>query len=142
MWDWLTFDDLMQIAATLYRVPVETLEERVCIFRAQSSLAAPFVRVDGVLFHRDPVERAVICALRVIRTRPFPGDRNTEVGFWCMREMLLRSQYVWLLPEEDAEEIEEVLKQVEAGTMSDTAFRRWVRDRVKLGTGLEDAPTA
>ena len=142
MWDRLTFGDLMQIAATLYEVPVEILEQRVCIFRAQMSLAAPFIRIHGALFHRDPVERAVICAMRVIQSRPFPGDRNTEVGFWCMREMLLRSHYVWLRPTEDAEEIEEVLRQVEARTMSDADFLRWVRERVELGTGLDGGPTA
>lgn len=139
--DWLSFDDLMQIAATLYEAPRETLERRVCIYRAQVSLAAPFIRVWGALLHEDPVERAVICALRFIRTRPFPGDRNTEVAFWCMREMLVRSHYVWLRPTEDAEEIEEVLRQVEAGTKSGAEFLRWVRGRVELSTGLADEPT-
>jgi len=142
VWDWLSFGDLMEIAATVYRVPVETLQREVCIFRAQASLAAPFIRVRGVLLHPDPVERAVICALRMIRTRPFPGRPNTKAGFWCMREMLLRSHYTWLRPSEDAEEIEEALKRVEARTMSDLEFLSWVRERVELGTGLEDAPTA
>jgi hypothetical protein len=142
VWDWLSFGDLMQIAAEIYQRPVESLEERVCIFRAQSALAAPFIRIQGALFHSDPVERAVICALRVIRTRPFPDGRNTAIGFWCMREMLLRSHYIWLRPDEDAEEIEEVMRRVEARTMSDPEFLRWVRERVELGTGLEGAATA
>jgi len=142
MWDWLSFDDLMQIAETVYGVPAEILEGQVCIFRAQASLAAPFIRVRGVLLHPDPVERAVICALRMIRTRPFPGRRNTVAGFWCMREMLVRSHYLWLRPGEDAKEIDRVLRQVEARAKSDAEFLRWVQDRVELGTGLDDGPTA
>lgn len=135
MEDWLSFDDLMQIAEALFDTPACIFEETVCVFRAQSALAAPFIRIHGSLFHRDPVERAVICALRMIRTQPFLAG-NTKIGFSCMREMLVRSHYVWLRPSEDAEEIAETLERVEAKAMSDAAFLDWVRERVKLGTGL------
>lgn len=137
----LSFDDLMEIAEIALEAPAEVLEETVCIFRANSALAAPFVRVFGVDVFRDPVERAVICALRLIRWRPFLAG-NTEVAAWCMREMLLRSHYLWMQPDEDAEEMMNRLNRVDAGTMSFAALLEWVRERVELGTGLEDEPTA
>lgn len=139
--DRLDFDDLMAIAETALEVPAEILERTVCIFRAQLALAAPFVRFFGVDVHPDPVERAAICALKLIRWRPFLAG-NTEVAAWCMREMLLRSHYIWLRPEEDAEELMKMLKRLEGRTISDAAFLRWLRRRVKPGTGLGDELTA
>lgn len=140
MEDRLSFDDLIEIAETALEVPGEILEKTVCVFRAQSALSAPFVRFFGIDVHQDPVERAVVCALQLVRRRPFLAG-NTKVAAWCMREMLLRSHYIWLRPEEDAEGIMEMLNRVEARTMSDLAFHRWVRRRVKPGTGLDDRPT-
>lgn len=139
--DWLSFNDLVQIAANALKVPSETLEETVCIFRAQSALAAPFVRIFGIDVFRDPVERAVVCALRIIRWRPFLVG-NTEVAAWCLREMLLRSHYIWRRPDEDAEEIMEMLNRVDAKTMNFAELLEWVGERVELGTGLEDGPMA
>lgn len=139
--DWLDFDDLMEIAEAALGVPSEILEATVCIFRAQAALGAPFMRIFGVEIYEDPVERAVVCALQLIRWQPFLAG-NTEVAAWCMREMLLRSHYLWLRPEQDAEEIMELLKRVEARTITDAAVLRSVRRRVKLGTGLGDDPTA
>jgi hypothetical protein len=139
--DRLSFDDLMGIAATALKLPAEELEKTVCVFRAQAALAAPFTRVFGVDVYNDPVERAVICALLMIRWHPFLSG-NTEVAAWCMREMLVRSHYIWPRPDEAPDEIMRMLERVEAGTISDAVVLRGVRRRVRLGTGLEDPPTA
>lgn len=129
MRDWLSFNDLMLIAEALLGVPSEILEEQVCIFRAQASLSAPFVRIRGVLFHRDPVERAAICARQLIRTRPFLSG-NREIGYECMREMLVRSGYRWSRQMEDANDVRGTLERLETGEMTGTEFVRWVRLRV------------
>jgi hypothetical protein len=139
--DRLSFDDLIEIAATALDVPPELLEETVCVFRAQAALAAPFIRVFGNDVYDDPVERAVICALLLIRWQPFLAG-NTEVAAWCLREMLVRSHYIWLRPDEDAEEILRMLERVEAKTISDAVVLRAVRRRVRLSTGLEDGAKA
>jgi hypothetical protein len=139
--DQLSFDDLMEIASLALETPAELLKNTVCIFRAQAALAAPFVRSFGVDVYKDPVERAVICALLLIRWQPFLTG-NTEVAAWCLREMLVRSHYIWLHPHEDVEEIMELLKRVEAGSISQAAVLRSVRRRVRPSTGLGDGPTA
>ena len=137
--DQLSFDDLMEIAANALQVPIELLEATVCIFRAQAALAAPFVRAAGLDVYEDPVERAVICALLMIRWHPFLAG-NADVAAWCLREMLVRSHYIWLRPDEDAEAIMELLERVEAGSISQAAVLRSVRRRVRLSTGLGDRP--
>jgi hypothetical protein len=139
--DLLTFDDLMEVAENALDVPAEILRKTVCVFRAQAALAAPFIRVFGRDIYDDPVERAVICALLMIRWQPFLAG-NVEVAAWCLREMLVRSHYIWIRPEEATEAIMKMLERVEAGTMSDAVVLRAVRRRVRLGTGLENAPTA
>jgi prophage maintenance system killer protein len=139
--DRLSFEDLMKIAAGVLGLPTGVLEGTVCIFRAESSLAAPFARAYGVDLHPDPVERAVICALRVIRSRPFL-EGNTEIAYACMRLMLWRSNYLWLRQSDDADETAETLKQLEKGPLNQRAFLRWVREGVRKRTGLEDGPTA
>jgi hypothetical protein len=54
--------------------------------------------------------------------------------------MLVRSHYIWLRPDEDAEAIMELLERVEAGSISQAAVLRSVRRRVRLSTGLGDRP--
>jgi hypothetical protein len=139
--DQLSFDDLMEIAANALQVRIELLQATVCVFRAQAALGAPFVRVYGKDVFKDPVKRAVICALLMIRWHPFLAG-NTEVAAWCLREMLVRSHFIWLRPEEDAEAIMELLERVEAETISDAVVLRAVRRRVRLSTGLGDGSMA
>jgi len=136
--DQLSFDDLMEIAPLALGTPAELLKKTVCIFRAQAALAAPFVRSFGFDVYEDPVERAVICALLMIRWRPFLAG-NTEIAAWCLREMLVRSHYIWLQPDEDAEAIMRMLERVEAETISQAVVLKGVRCRVRLSTGLDDA---
>lgn len=126
----LSFEHFLLIAEAVLQVPCDELERAVCGFRAQSALAAPFTRILGVYLFPDPADRAAICALRLIRSRPLPFG-NKQVGYECMREMLLLSGLVWSRPEEDAEEVAETLKGVEAGTIGGTEFLAWVRSRVR-----------
>lgn len=139
--DQLSFDELMEIAPLVLEVPAEFLERTVCVFRAQAALAAPFVRTFGLDVYEDPVERAVICAVLMIRWHPFLAG-NTEVAAWCLREMLVRSHYIWLHPDEDAEAIMGMLEKVEAETIAYATVLRAVRRRVRLSTGLDDGLTA
>ena len=131
----LSFEELLLIAEAVLEMPYEELEQMVCIFRAESSLAAPFARVCGVALHPDPVEQAAICAMRLIRSRPFPVG-NRAIGYECMREMLVRSGYRWSRPMEDAEEISETLKRLDTGEVSEEEFVSWVRSRAKLSEHL------
>jgi hypothetical protein len=139
--DQLSFDELMEIAENALELPAELLRATVCIFRAQAALAAPFVRVSGRDVFEDPVKRAVICALLMIQWHPFLAG-NTDVAAWCLREMIVRSHYIWLRPDEDAEAIMELLERVEAGTISQAAVLRSVRRRVRPSTGLGNGSMA
>ena len=126
----LTFEHFLLIAEAVLRFPYDELEGAVCVFRAQSALAAPFTRIHGTFLYPDPIDQAAICALRLIRSRPLPFG-NKRVGYECMREMLLLSGLVWSRPEEEAEEVVGTLKSVEAGTVAEAEFLAWVRSRVR-----------
>lgn len=126
----LRFEHFLLIAEAVLRIPYDELEQAVCVFRAQSSLAAPFARFEGTYLYCDPVDQAAICALRLIRSRPLPMG-NKRVAYECMREMLLLSGCRWSRPEEDAEEVEATLRGVEAGTIGEDGFLAWVRSRVR-----------
>lgn len=128
MQDRLSLRDLLLIAEETLGAPYDELEKTVCVFRAAISLAAPFARIYGADLHPDPVERAAICALRLIRTRPFL-DGNREVGYECMREMLVRSGYRWAPQTEDPGEVRETLERAERRRMTDAEFVAWVRSR-------------
>lgn len=127
----LSLERLLLIAEARLGVPYEELEETVCVFRAESALAAPFVRVYGVTFFSDPVEQAAICTMRLIRTRPFPFG-NRVIGYEAMREMLILGECQWSRPMEEAEDVESTLKRVEKGEMGLAEFVRWVRERVTV----------
>jgi prophage maintenance system killer protein len=126
----LSLERLLLIAEARLGVPYEELEEAVCVFRAESALAAPFLRVCGAYLFPDPVEQASICAMRLILTRPFPFG-NRVIGYECMREMLVLAGCRWFRQEEEAEEVDETLRRVEAGKMGQAEFVRWVRKRVR-----------
>lgn len=126
----LSFERLLLIAEARLGIPYEELEEAVCVFRAGSALAAPFVRVCGVLLFPDPVEQAAICAYRLIRTRPFPLG-NRLIAYEAMREMLVLGEREWLRPTEEAEDMGDTLERVEADEMGLAEFVREVRERVR-----------
>lgn len=131
MLDRLTFEELLLIAEATLGVPCDDLERTVCVFRAQSALAAPFARLRGTDLHPDPVERATICATRLIRSRPFLFG-NQEIGYECMREMVARTPRCrWMRQEEEAKDVKRTLNRLEVGTMSEAEFLRWARRRVR-----------
>lgn len=124
----LSLERLLLIAEARLGVSYEELEEAVCVFRAESALAAPFVRIYGVLLLNDPVDQAAICAYRLIRTRPFPLG-NRLIGYEAMREMLVLGERPWSRQMEEAEDVDDILRQVEGGRMGLAEFVRWVRER-------------
>jgi prophage maintenance system killer protein len=128
----LNLEEFLLTAEGVLRVSYDELERVVCVFRAESALAAPFVRVCGAYLFSDPVAQAAICARQLIRTRPLPlsAKSNRRVAFECMREMLLLSGYRWSRPDESADEVAETLEAVEAGTMDLAEFIRWVQESV------------
>jgi len=126
----LSFEDLLSIAEAVLGVAYDELEETVCAFRAESALAAPFVRVCGVLLFPDPVDQAAICAMRLIRTHPFPFG-NKAVGYEAMREMLVLGERRWVRLMEESEDVEDTLVRLEAGEIGLAEWRRWVRERVR-----------
>ncbi|HSC21372.1 MAG TPA: Fic family protein [Solirubrobacterales bacterium] len=125
----LSFKELLLIAEASLGLGYNELERSVCRFRAESALAAPFVRVHGALLFPDPVEQAAICAYRLIRTKPFLWG-NRAVGYECMREMLVLSGRQWSRQEEEVEDVDDFLKRVEAREVGLAEFLRWVRERV------------
>jgi|SRR3954452_181758 len=137
----ISFERLLWIAEAVLRIPYKELEDSICPFRAEASLAAPFARVGGVFLHRDPVERAGIGAIRLVRSKLF-REYNSKVAYVCMREMLMRGGYVWMRPDDETDDPPEAFQKLEERKMSDAEFLAWVREWVKPGTGLEDLPTA
>jgi prophage maintenance system killer protein len=124
----LSLERLLLIAEAILGVPYEELENVVCVFRAESALAAPFLRVCGAYLFPDPVEQAAICAMRLIVMRPFPFG-NRAIAYECMREMLVLSGFRWLRQEEEVEEVDDILRRVEAGELDQEQFVGWVRTR-------------
>jgi prophage maintenance system killer protein len=124
----LSLERLLLIAEAILGVPYEELEDVVCVFRAESALAAPFLRVHGAYLFSDPVEQAAICAMRLILTRPFPMG-NRAIAYECMREMLILGGCPWVRQEEEVEEVDDTLRRVEAGEMDQEQFVGWVRKR-------------
>jgi len=127
MWNQLSLRDLLLIAEETLGVPYGTLERAVCTYRAESALAAPFVRIGGALLFPDPGEQAGICALQLVRSRPLPFG-NRRVAFECMLEMLIRSGQPRLSA--SADEIGETFSRLQAGRLSGWEFLAWVEDRV------------
>jgi prophage maintenance system killer protein len=128
----LSLETFLLIAEACLGVSYEELEQAVCVFRAESALAAPFLRIYGAYLFPDPVEQAAICATRLILTKPLPFG-NRAVAYECMREMLVLAGCRWFRQGEEVEEVDETLKRIEVGQMSEAEFVSWVRVRVDGG---------
>ncbi|HEU4705711.1 MAG TPA: hypothetical protein VFS64_00810 [Solirubrobacterales bacterium] len=120
---------LLLIAEARLGIPYEELEEAVCVYRAESALAAPFVRIHGVLLFPDPVEQSAICAYRLIRTRPLPLG-NRLIAYEAMREMIVLGECRWLWQMENADAVDGTLLRVETGEKGLAEFVAWIRERV------------
>lgn len=118
--------DLFLIAEAVLGEPAQRLFRTVSLWRVESALAAPFVRVGEVELYPDPVERAAICCSRLVRNRPFPRG-NRQIACLCMRELLDRAGFSWSFSTEDEREAEEMIRALEAGTLSEENFVSWVR---------------
>jgi hypothetical protein len=126
----LSFKHFLLIAEAVLHVSCDELEHMVCPFRAQSALAAPFVRVYGSFLFPDPIDQAAICGYRLIRTKPFRWG-SWAVGYEAMREMLVLGERLWFHQEEEPKDVEDFLKRVEAWEVGLGEFLRWVRERVR-----------
>ena len=126
----LSLEELLLIAEATLGMPYAELKESVCVFRAQSALAAPFARLRGTDLFPDPADRAAICAARLIRTRPF-GRGNRAIGYECMREMLVRGGRRYAKEEEVAADVAKTLNRLRAREIGEAEFVRWVRKRVR-----------
>jgi prophage maintenance system killer protein len=133
MWGPLSFKELLLVAEFFLDVSFDELERAICRPLAEAALRAPFVGIGEIELYPDPVEKAAICCIEIIRHRPLPFG-NKRVGYECMREMLARGAYPWAT--ENADDIFEMLNRVEARTISDGQFVRWVKARVGLGEWL------
>lgn len=125
----LSLETFLLIAEASLDVSYEELEQAVCVFRAETALAAPFLRVYGAYLFPDPVEQAATCATRLILTRPLPFG-NRAVAYECMREMLVLAGCRWFRQGEEVEEVDGTLRRVEVGQISQAEFVSWVRVRV------------
>jgi hypothetical protein len=125
----LSLESFLLIAEAGLGVPYEELEQAVCVFRAETALAAPFVRIYGAYLFPDPVDQAAICATRLILTRPLPFG-NRAVAYECMREMLVLAGCRWSRQGEEVAEVDGTLRRLEVGQVSYTEFVSWVRVRV------------
>ena len=121
--------DLLLIAEAVLGEPAERLFRTVSLWRVESALAAPFVSDGGLDLYPDPVERAAICCSRLVRNRPFPHG-NRQIACLCMRELLEGAGFSWSLSTEDEREADEMIKALEAGTLSEERFVSWVRSQV------------
>lgn len=82
-----------------------------------------------LISNSDPAVDAAVYGAWVIRDQPFP-ENNREIGYEVMCQMLRDAGLPWPQPEEDAAEVEAMLKDVEAGRAGVPEFVDWVRRRV------------
>lgn len=124
----LSFERLLLIAEARLGVPYFELERAVCPFRAESALTAPFARICGACLFPEPVDQAAICAMQLIRNRPFPFG-NRLIGYEAMREMIFLGGRRWSFLDEEAEDVEDTLERLEIGGIELAEWIRWVRER-------------
>jgi prophage maintenance system killer protein len=125
----LGFSDLLLIAEAVLGEPAERLHREVSLWQVESALAAPFLSDGPVEVYPDPAERAAICCSRLTRNRPFPRG-NREIAYLCMREMLERGGTSWSPSPQVEDEINDVIRALESGTLNEEQFVFWVRSAV------------
>lgn len=125
----LTIGDLLVIAERELGRPAEQLKDEISLREAILALHAPFPDPGEKDRYPDPVEKAAICCSRLLRAALF-GEGDKSIAFECMCELLARAERPWSWISEEEDEIEAMLKRLQAGTISEAEFIAWVRERV------------
>lgn len=126
--------DLFVIAEAVLGEPAERLHRTVSLWRIESALTAPFIRVGGTALYPDRAEKAAICCSRLLLNRPFPRG-NGSIAYLYMREMLAREGLLWVDSAGDPAEIENAINARSAERLSEEQFVSWVRSRVASKEG-------
>jgi prophage maintenance system killer protein len=121
--------DLFVIAEAVLGEPAERLHRTVSLWRIESALTAPFIRVGGAELYPERVEKTAICCSRLLLNRPFPRG-NGSIAYLYMREALAREGLLWVDSAGDPAEIEDAINARSAGRLSEEKFVSWVRSRV------------
>jgi hypothetical protein len=124
--------DLFAVAEEKFGVPVERLLRDVRLSGLESTLNELVAGMEEAEAHSSPVEEAATCGAWVIRQQPFP-KYNREIGYGYMRLMLKHAGISWPRPQEDAHQIQAMLRALEAGLISEAKFVDWVCLRVAAG---------
>jgi hypothetical protein len=129
----VTFERFVLVVAEVQDTAADEVEPTISRPEAEEALAAPFGGPDEVVLYSDPIERAALCCVELIRLRPLPHD-NKRVAYKCMQEMLVR--YPWAQFDADPEEISTKLDGLGEGTTGGDEFVDWVRAEVGIAAWL------
>ena len=104
-------------------------EEELDIPAKRLLRSVPLAALEEVGDDLSAVERAAFYGGWIIRHQPFPR-RNREIGYRCMRLMLKQAEITWPRPQQDRKRIEDMIRRLEAGLISEAEFVDWVCLRV------------
>jgi death-on-curing protein len=94
---------------------------------AEAALAAPFASFEGNERYTDPIQRAAILALRIMRNHPLP-DGNKRVAL-LMMDMYLEEQGLRLTATLTG--IDRAFRGIADGHLSEADFVSWLRARTE-----------
>jgi death-on-curing protein len=130
----LSMDEYGTIAAAVLKVPPQDLLATCDTFELLAALEAPAAGADGYEVYPTMAAKASALVYRLCRNRPFL-DGNQRAALLALHEYLARNNYQWMdLPDEDADPVVVVLREVAAGNVSEEELRDWIS--VRIG-GLE-----
>jgi death-on-curing protein len=97
---------------------------------AESALAAPFSGFGDVELFPSMAEKAAVYCSRIANYHPLP-DGNKRTAYDTMREFIDRNGGTFTHADGGLPETAQMIEDLAAGIVSEEAFVRWVRERVR-----------
>lgn len=130
----LSMDEYGTIAAAVLKVPAQDLLATGDTIALRAALDAPAARTDSYEVYPTMAAKASALVYRLCRNRPLL-DGNQRAALMALHEYLARNKYQWTdLPDDDADSVAVVLKELAAGNVSEEELSDWIS--VRIG-GLE-----
>jgi death-on-curing protein len=128
-WRYLDLVDYLLIAEEVPGVPARTLARLDRIVLAESALAVPAARFDGVEIYPEMRLKAAALLWHLTRNHPLP-DGNKRCAFLATVEFVQRNDHVWVRSPADPDDTDAVVRKVASGRIGKEALAGWIGRRV------------
>ncbi len=125
---YIDLPDLIILASDILDTSTASIQSVLKTSLAESALGAPEASFGDEEFYPEPVTKAAILCARLVQNHPLP-DGNKRLGWYCMREFMLRNDIEWS-KSPDVNDVVETIEALASHDLTEEDFIEWLQEHV------------